>query len=304
MGRVIVLGSSNVDLVVRSDRLPAPGETVLGHEFLRTPGGKGANQAVAAARAGASVAFVGAVGDDELGRFAVYHLEADGIDLSHLRRVAGVGSGVALIVVDRDGHNQIAVYPGANGCVSAADVAALPAGLFTPPGVYVTQLETPPAAVWAGLARARDAGLRTVFNPTPPDPTFGAPRWLSLVDVLVVNEPEAAWLTGRAVGAEAAVAELRSRGAADIIVTLGERGYLLAAAGGPTVWHPAVPVQAMDTTGAGDTFVGVLAAGLGEGRTVAEAAARANRAAALAVTRPGAQAAIPRRSEVDGWERG
>ncbi len=306
MGRVIVLGSSNLDIVLRTPRLPGPGETVLGQNLLLTPGGKGANQALAAARAGATVSFLGAVGDDDHARLALPLLLEAGVDMRYLKRCREQPTGVALIVVDAAGRNQIVVAPGANGTLTVAEIADYPAEVFLKPGVFVAQLETPLPTVQAGLQRARSAGLRTVLNPTPVRNEIGTRDWLALVDVLVLNEPEAWELTGLTGDlldepfANAVTGRLHGAGASALVITLGERGYLLAEGPGRTQHEAALPVHALDTTGAGDVFVGVLAAGLAENLSLSQACQQANRAAALATTRFGAQVSIPTRAEVEG----
>jgi ribokinase len=278
---VWVVGSVNVDLVARVASLPVPGETVLGADLETTPGGKGANQAVAAARMGAAVSFVGAVGTDEVGASLAAGLAADGIDLGGLRRAEGP-SGHALIAVDAHGQNQIVVAPGANAEVDAAHVAA---HLHCRSGdVVVGQCEIPLDATRAAFRHARDVGARTVFNPAPALPA--AVGVMDLVDVAVVNEIEQRLLPTDD-GARPPV----------VVVTLGDAGADVIT---PSGRHhvPARAVTVVDTTGAGDCFVGVLAAGLVAGRAVADAVAEAVVAASIAVGRPGATAAMPTSREV------
>lgn len=304
MGRVVVLGSSNTDLVLRTEQLPGPGETVLGSTFFQAAGGKGANQAVAAARAGAQVVFVAAFGTDDLGTRAYEHLAAENVDLRYARRLDGVSSGVALIFVDEAGQNQIGVALGANGRFSESDIHQLPDEVFTPPGVFVTQLETPDDAVLAGLRRARSAGLTTVFNPAPPKPYVGAADWLRHVNVLVVNEHEAQALSGTRglLTSEGEIHDVSRRlldlGCGNVIVTLGSRGYALAA-GEDVQFQPGYRVTAVDAVAAGDAFVGSLASALSEGVSLSQAALWANKAAAISVTRRGAQPSLPYRHEID-----
>ena len=307
MGRVVVLGSSNTDFVLAGERLPAPGETVLGDRFFRAAGGKGANQAVAAARAGASVTLLGAVGADDLGRQALAGLDDEGIDLTHVRVVADCSSGVALILVDGQGQNLIGVGPGANARVTVDDIAALPDAAFPRSAIFVAQLEVPRPAVRAAFERAREAGMRTVFNPAPAHAEVADPGWLRLIDVLVANEHEAAELAGLErldadLGAvERAVSKLCAAGCGAVVVTLGARGYAFGDATG--VRHaPAYDVVAVDSVAAGDAFVGVLAAALSQGNSLVDAATLANKSAAIAVTRPGAQPSLPRRAEVDAFD--
>lgn len=295
---VVVVGSANTDLMVSAPRLPVPGETVIGSRIHIAFGGKGANQAVAARRAGAVVTFVGRLGADEYGRRYARYLREEGINVSGLVEDPAFPSGVALITVDRRGQNQITVAPGANASLAPAALDA-PHALPAQAGALVTQLETPLATVEAALRRARERGWRTVLNPAP---ARTLPRRLShLVDVLVPNEVEAGVLSGRTVTtvdeARAAVGRLRARGYSSVALTLGQRGVVWADS--ERVHHlRALPVTARDTTGAGDTFVGYLACALADGRRLADAVAFANTAAGLSVTRPGAQAAIPRQAEV------
>jgi ribokinase len=275
-GTVLVIGSVNVDLVVTLERLPAPGETVIGGRFARGGGGKGANQAVAAARAGARVRFVGAVGADDFGAGAVAELENEGIDMSAVARLEDEPTGVALIAVDREGRNQIAVASGANARVDAAMARAAEA--LEPGDVCLLGFEVPDAAVVAAARAAADAGAWIVLNPAParelPDALSG------LGVVLTPNADEA-----EAMGGATALA---ARTGAPVIVTRGADGALLLD-GGDETELPAPHVEAVDTTGAGDVFNGVLAAGLASGLDLAEAARRAIEAASASVRRAGAR---------------
>jgi len=285
-GSVLVIGSINADLVVTVDRLPEPGETVTGGRFARHDGGKGANQAVAAARAGARVRFAGAVGDDDLGAAAIEQLAAEGVDVGAIARLDGEATGVALIAVDRAGRNQIAVASGANARVDAALVArALEAAALGPEDVVLLGFEVPDAAVVAGARAAAEAGARAILNPAPardlPDGVLGHGV------LLTPNGLEAAALTGETEPAAAARA-LARRTNAPVLVTVGADGALLA--GGDGVVEIAAPeVEVVDTTGAGDAFNGALAAGLAAGAGVEEAARRAVEAASASVRRAGAR---------------
>lgn len=294
---VVVLGSSNTDLVVRVERIPSEGETVLGSDLFRAAGGKGANQAVAAARLGAEVRFVGAVGGDEFGRQALAGLRAEGIDTDLVRVLGGVPSGVALITVDAAGRNAIAVAPGANSSVSAQDarsaVAALPEG-----SVLLAQLEVPIEVVREGLHAARAGRHRTVLNPAPVPPGGLPPELLALVDVLTPNEHEAAALVGRDAAPEELARELLERGTGAVVITLGEQGALVATRE-EQERLPVHRVDAIDTTAAGDAFSGGLVAALAEGRTLPDAARFASAVAALSVTKRGAQPSMPSRAEVE-----
>jgi ribokinase len=297
--RVLVVGSANVDYAVAVPRLPAPGETVSEGTLLVNHGGKGANQAVAARRLGAEVRLIGCVGDDPAGHRLRDALAREGIAVDGVRLTTSAAMGTALIVVDADGRNQIAVAPGANRTLCAGDVAARAAD-FDWADVLVGCLEVPLAAVATSLRQARAHGVRTILNPAPV-PAAGVDFW-PLVDVATPNETEAARLSGVAVSdassAGAAAAGLRARGAASVMVTLGEAGVVAVTAGG-TSHVPAFPVKAIDTTAAGDAFNGALAVALGEGRSLDEAIRFACAAAAIACTRRGAQPSLPTRAEVE-----
>jgi len=279
---VLVVGSINVDLVIHADRLPAPGETVAGGRLERAGGGKGANQAVAAARAGAAVALVGAVGDDELGTDALAALRAEGVDVGAVARLGGVATGVALIVVDRDGRNQIAVASGANHEVSAEHVRA---ARGSAPGCVLASFELLDEPVLAAARIARDAGCPLLVDPAPARPLEA--RLRELRPILTPNHPEAAELTGEQ-DPDAAARALTAQTGAAVVVTLGERGALVADGAG-SAHLPAPAVRAVDTTGAGDSFNGVLAAELARGAELRAAVHAAVAAAAQSVTRAGAR---------------
>jgi ribokinase len=296
MAAVVVVGSSNTDMVVPVRRIPRVGETVLGDDLLVAAGGKGANQAVAAARLGARVIFVGAIGDDAFGGARLADLRSEGIDCAHVRTVTGVSSGVALIMVDDDGRNCIAVSSGANAHLSEEDANAA-ADAIRGTDVLLAQLETPLPFVHAALRHARDAGTLTVLNPAPV-PSEGLPDdLLALVDVLTPNEGEAAALTGDDGEPRDLARALIERGVGAVVVTLGERGAVIATGDGMEA-VAAEPVRAVDTTAAGDAFSGALAVALAEGSDLQKAARFANVAAARSVTRRGAQPSMPRRDEV------
>ncbi len=280
---VYVVGSVNLDLVVRVATLPGPGETVTGGTFERHGGGKSANQAVAAARQGATVRMVGAVGSDDLGDEAVADLAGEGVDVSAIARVTAP-TGVALIAVDEAGENQIAVASGANNELTPAAVEAALAGA-EPGGVVLIGLEVPDAPVLAAARAARAADLQVVLNPAPARPL--PDELLALGPVLTPNEPEAAALSGEA-DPEAAARALTKRTGAPVVVTIGPAGALLAD-GDALERIPAPQVEAVDTTGAGDAFNGALAAALAAGGGLAEAVRTAISAAADSVTRPGAR---------------
>jgi ribokinase len=276
---VYVVGSINADLVVRVPSLPRPGETVTGGTFERHGGGKGANQAVAAARAGAAVRMVAAVGDDDLGAEAIAQLEAEGIDVSAVQRLADAPTGVALIAVDDAGENQIAVASGANAVLSAEAVERALAGA-APGSVVLLGLEIPDAPVLAGARAAHAAGLSVVLNPAPARALPDA--LLALAPLLTPNRDEACALSGER-EPEAAARALAERTGAPAVVTIGAGGALLAD-GDSVARLPAPEVDAVDTTGAGDAFNGALACALAGGAEL-EAAVRSAIAVAAESTR-------------------
>ena len=294
-GSVVVVGSANVDLSVRVERLPGPGETVTGGVFERQNGGKGANQAVAAARAGARVRLVAALGDDELGRGVVAGLRRGGVSVEGVSRLAGVSTGVALIVVDADGENQIAVASGANAALNGAAVAAALGGWRPAPGgVCLIGFEVGDEAVLAAARWAADLGLATIVNPAP---ARRLPSGLAaLGPILTPNRREAEELTGAADPAEAAD-RLRRQTGAPVLVTLGADGALIADDEGLTPM-PAMPVHVVDATGAGDALNGILAAELARSAPLREAARWAIAGAALSTRLAGAQAGLPTREEI------
>ncbi|HEY8169223.1 MAG: ribokinase [Candidatus Limnocylindrales bacterium] len=292
---VIVIGSANVDLIVRASRLPAPGVTVTGGTFSRQPGGKGANQAVAAARYGASTRLVAAVGDDAMGDELVAGLKASGVGTGGVARLPRVASGVALIVVDAQGENQIAVASGANAELTASLVVeALEAFEATSATVCLIGFEIGNEAVMAGARWARKHGLALIVNPAPARPL---PAGLTdLAPILTPNRGEAATLTGVADAAEAAGALAAVTGA-PVVVTLGVDGALVHDADGVAT-VPAPSVTPVDATGAGDAFNGILAAELAAGQALHEAVAHAVVGASLATEHLGAQASLPTRDGV------
>jgi ribokinase len=292
---VCVVGSANLDLNTYADRLPAPGETVHARRFTTGYGGKGANQAVMAARLGGATALVARVGSDLFGRDMLEHFRAEKIDTRYITTTDDVSTGTAVITVDAAGRNTIVVAPGANGALTAADVAAARDAIESA-HVLVCQQEVPAEANLAAMRLAARAGVSVVFNPAPagdgiPSEAYG------LSTVLCPNESEAAALTGLPVAtaaeAEAAARELMSRGARNVIVTLGERGCLVVTPAGATT-IPAPVVTAIDTTGAGDAFIGSLAYFLARGEDLLSAARRATHIAAISVQSPGAQSSFPR----------
>jgi ribokinase len=296
MSRVVVVGSSNTDLSVLCPNLPGRGETVLGGELYTAAGGKGANQAVAAARAGAEVAFVGAVGDDDFGRAAVAGLEHNGIDTSHVAVKKRTPSGVALILVESSGENLIAVAPGANGKLTKTDVNR--AGtVIRSAGALLLQLEVPLDVVERAAALADRTGALVLLNPAPMPADRLPGSLLRHVDILVPNEGELLRLTGKRSAASAAK-QLFEFGLTALIVTLGAKGMRIIERDATTD-VAGFAVEPVDAVGAGDCFCGYLAAGLAAGRRLADAARLACAAAALSVTRHGAQPAMPTRAEAE-----
>ena len=283
---MVVVGSINVDLVVTAEHLPRPGETVTGGGFSRHLGGKGANQAVAAARAGASVTMIGAVGADAEGEESLAALTSERVDVAAVRRV-DAPTGVAIIAVAPDGENQIVVAPGANALVSVDDASL--AWLAAGPGVLLTCFEVPMRTVIAAVEAAGRIGLEAIVNPAPAQPL--APELLKAGIVLTPNAEELAAMTG-ATDLEAGISSLIAAGVRAVVVTLGPAGALLAE-GAHRQTFPAREVDPVDTTGAGDTFSGVLAAWLASGHDLAEAADAANCAAGISVTRSGARGGMP-----------
>ncbi len=293
---ITVVGSIHRDLVSVVPHLPKPGETVIGGDLAAVPGGKGANQAVAAARAGAGVRFVGAVGSDEAGRAMRSVLAEEGIDVDAVRVIDGASTGAALIAVDRRGANQIVVSSGANRRLDAAAIADSREALLGA-RVVVLQLEIPIEAVVRAIDVARAGRATIVLNAAPA--TRLPPDVLRAVDVLVANELEAGSLLADDSGATAELAERLSAKLEStlVVVTAGSRGAYFARSGGDPVHVPPLRVQSVDATGAGDTFVGVLSAELDRGTKLAAAMRFASAAAALSTTRPGAIPSIPTRTE-------
>ncbi|MDL4821183.1 ribokinase [Actinomadura opuntiae] len=285
---VVVVGSVNADLVVGVDRRPAPGETVLGSDLATHPGGKGANQAVAAARLGGRVGIVGRIGDDGHGALLRDALAGAGVDLAHLAVTPGP-SGVALITVGPDGDNSIIVSPGANARLTPEDVAAA-RDMIAAASVVTFQLEVPMPAIEAAARAAASAGARVVLNlsPTAPVPD----EVLALCDPLVVNEHEAAWLLGGPGEPDEMAEALLRSGPRSAVITLGADGVVVADANGTTP-IPSPKVEAVDTTGAGDAFTAALCLRLARGDSLPDAARYATRVGAAAVRKPGAQTSYP-----------
>ena len=299
MAGIIVVGSLNMDLVVRAPHMPAPGETIIGSDFRTIPGGKGANQAVAAAKLGAQVSMVGRVGDDDFGRAQLRNLGQLGIDTRYITVDPDAATGIALITLDASGQNSIVIAAGANMHLTVADIDAAQE-IIAQADVLVCQLESPLEAVEHAIALAHSCGVKVILNPAPARKL--SPETLSKVDFLIPNESETAILTGMEVtdvpSAKKAADHLRQQGVGIVILTLGEKGALLV---GPSeeMYIPAYEVEVVDTTAAGDAFVGGFAVALAEGENLANAVRFANAAGALTVTRLGAQPSLPTRKEVE-----
>ena len=300
MSKIVVIGSSNTDMVVQSERLPRPGESVLGGDFMMAGGGKGANQAVAVARMGHKVVFSAALGNDIFGDAALNSYQNFGIDTTHIVR-KDIPSGVALIMVDSKGQNCISVALGANNALSIEDV--LPALDSVESGdIVLLQLEIPMATVEAAVEAAAAKGARVVLNPAPAAPV--SEQVLSNLYLITPNQTEAQTLTGVEVTDEASACEaaqiLCARGVERVVITMGGSGAYLYE-NGKGVIVPARMVDAIDTTAAGDVYNGALCAALAEGKSLEQALAFATKASAISVTRAGAQPSVPSREEVDNF---
>lgn len=322
LAAVIVLGSSNTDLILRLPLLPRRGDTVLGGSFSQAPGGKGANQAVAASRSGRhGVVFLSAVGEDEYGRQRLADLRAAGVVTDYVKVVPGVASGIAMIFVSERGENMIGVAAGANMHLLPDDVDRLPGHLFGGARVFLASLEVPLETVRCGLKRAKEAGLVTILNPAPADKNIASPEFLGLVDWLTPNERELAHLaagpferhekhkslTARNNWESRAVAALRAKGLKDCIVTRGSKGCVVFSDQRSRQFRAMPGVRAVDTTAAGDAFNGCLATALAEGMPLLTAVRFAIAAAGLSVTRHAAQPSLPQREEIEAalsaWRR-
>jgi len=304
--KIVVVGSLNMDVVAIAPRIPVVGETIIGNKYFTEPGGKGANQAYAAAKLGGSVAMLGRIGDDDFGRRMRANVASAGCDVSGLKSVPGA-SGVALIFVSETGQNSIIVVPGANDKLSAADVDAEAAALDDA-GIVLLQLENPVGAVMAAARLGKARGARVILDPAPAPATPLPPQLLATVDILTPNETEAAILAGLPPGrldpdqAGTLARKLQAMGAHTVIMKLGDQGCLLAERSG-SIYIAAPKVTAVDTTAAGDTFNAALAVGLSEGLGLEAACRFAVFASALSVTRLGTQLAVPSRDEVTAFER-
>lgn len=298
MSKIFVAGSANTDMVVKTDRFPSPGETLLGGEFFMFSGGKGANQAVAAARLGAGVVFIGKTGDDVFGRRMTDELRGEHIDTTFLSADPTAASGTALILVDGKGENEIVVAPGANNRLMPVDVdKAIP--VMSPDDILLVQLETPLETVSYAIQKAKEKAMRAILNPAPAQ---ALPDWLlEGLFLITPNETEAFLLTGIDVKDDASAMKaagfLLQKGVQQVIITLGAKGALFVSPH-THAFVPAPVVNAVDTTAAGDVFNGALAAALAEGLDWIPAIMQACRAASVSVTRMGAQASMPFRAEL------
>jgi ribokinase len=299
MSKIVVVGSANTDMVVKTERIPGPGETVIGGEFIMAAGGKGANQAVAAARLGAQVSFVARLGSDVFGDQAVAGYHREGIDTSFVVRDPDAASGVALIFVDAQGENSIAVASGANARLTPADVERAREAIASA-DVLLVQLEVPVDAVHRAIELADGAGVQVILNPAPAKEID--PDLLRMVSIATPNEHEIKVIVGEP-DRETSVSRVLEAGTETVLVTLGQRGVLWATPRSQRI-VPAFVVQAVDTTAAGDAFNGGLACALASGLPMGEAIRYANAVAALSVTRMGAQPSLPIRDEVEAFLRG
>ena len=296
MADIVVIGSLNADLVVRAPHFPAPGETIQGEDLATIPGGKGANQAVAAARLGASVAMVGCVGADAFGATLVKNLKQNNVDASHVRQDGAAATGTAIIIVDSDGENSIVLSPGANAKIANADIE--PAALANTK-LILLQFEIPIEVVLYSAKLAKERGARVILNPAParevPD------ELLKMADYILPNETELCLLTGKAItdkaSLETAASALLSRGAANVVVTLGDKGALIVNKSGKK-YVPSFKVKPVDTTGAGDAFIGGMAFALLQRKSLKDAVKYGCACGALATTKFGAQPSLPTAQDV------
>jgi ribokinase len=298
MNRILVIGSSNTDMVIKTEKLPAPGETILGGTFLMNPGGKGANQAVAAARLGGKVTFITRRGNDLFGNQTIGLLMREGIDSQYVVKDPEYPSGVALITVDSSGENSIVVAPGSNGHLLTEDIPqkVFESGKF---GILLLQLEVPVSTVEDSAIRASENNIKVILNPAPAQAL--SDNLLKNLWLVTPNEVEAEILTGICISdvssADKAASKLLEKGIKNVIIPLGETGAYVKS-DSFTGMVPGVKVKAVDTTAAGDVFNGALAVALSEGKDLKEAVIFANKAASISVTRLGAQASAPYRNEI------
>lgn len=299
--RIVVVGSSNTDMIVKSTRIPSPGETVTGGSFFCVQGGKGANQAVAASRLGAQVHLIAKVGDDSFGRQAIAGFRREGIDVEYVFRTSGTATGVAVILVDDQGENLISVASGANHTFTIEDVVSV-ADIICSASVLILQLEIPIDSVTTAARIAYEAGVPVILNPAPAPAAPLDPNMLRYVSYLTPNETEASRLSGINVSdeksARLAADKLMSYGTENVVITLGSKGALACNRDEKTL-VPAFQVDARDTTAAGDAFNGALGVAIGYGKPLKQAVIEACAAGALATTKIGAQPSLPMKKEVE-----
>lgn len=298
--RILVVGSANTDMVISAEHFPLPGETMMGHGFMTNHGGKGANQAVAAARLEGNTAFIGKVGDDQFGHSTIEMMKGEGIDVSGLTVTSEQASGVALITTVPSGENSIIVDSGANGLLRPEDITNAEK-LFEDAGIVLMQLETPINTLTEAAAMAKKHGAYVVLNPAPAPKEPLPVELLKNVDLLIPNETEAAYISGVNIAGDedlpAAMNEIQKLGVKDVIITVGSRG-VCARIDGEMVTVPAFKVKAIDTTAAGDTFCGALCVALSNGKPLVEAIRFGCKASSISVTRRGAQMSMPRLEEI------
>ena len=299
--KIVVVGSSNTDMVISADRFPLPGETIMGHDFMTNQGGKGANQAVAAARLGGNVVFVGKLGSDAFGTATMQHLKDEGVDITFLRQTSKSPSGVALITTVPDGENSIIVNSGSNALLSPEDIRSSE-DAFVGASILLMQLETPVDTLVEAARLAKKHNCYVILNPAPAPKTPLPKELLENVDLLIPNETEASSISGMPTGnaddVDKVMDAIERKGVKNVIITVGSHGVVVRN-DGKIVTVPAFKVKAVDTTAAGDTFCGALSVAICEGKPLNEAILFANKASSISVMRKGAQMSMPKRNEID-----
>lgn len=299
--KIVIVGSANTDMVISADHFPLPGETLMGTNFMTNFGGKGANQAVAAARMGGQTVFIGKVGNDNFGTSIISNLESEGINVSHLYTTQETSTGVALITTIPSGENSIIVNAGANGQLTADDVRDSEE-VIAEAGTVLMQLETPVAALTEAAKLGKKHGAFTVLNPAPAPASPLPHELLENIDLLIPNETEASSISGVEIKDEStameAISAIQGMGVKNVIITVGSKGAI-AKVDGKMIMVPAFKVKAIDTTAAGDTFCGALCVAMSEGKDIEAAIRFGNKASSVSVTRKGAQLSIPQRKELE-----